>query len=144
MTITQLQLHTLRLLRKEAALRVYRSNHAHDYTWVHKDAQAPITPLQGPTAGQPFYVPEETVKIGFSGVMIDSANKVESTGKVDSASKQAEKILQDAARIALTLQDNPHMRLKGFKLKAAISPDLELEFEMKGGTEPMAASTPNR
>jgi hypothetical protein len=103
-----------------------------------------LTPLQGPMAGQPFYVPEETVKIGFSGVMIDSANKVESTGKVDSAGKQTEKFLQDAARIALTLQDNPHMRLKGFRLNVATPQNLELEFEMKGGAEPAAAAAPNR
>ena len=43
MAITRQQLHTLRLLRKEAALRVYRTHYAHDYTWVHKDAQRPLT-----------------------------------------------------------------------------------------------------
>jgi hypothetical protein len=45
MTITRQQLHTLRLLRKEAAHRVYWSHRAHDYTWVHKDAQAPVTTM---------------------------------------------------------------------------------------------------
>jgi hypothetical protein len=97
-----------------------------------------LTPLQGPTAGQPFYVPEGTVKAGFFG------DKVESTGNVDSASKQAEKLLQDAGRIASTLQDNPHMRLKGFRLNVATPQNLELEFEMKGGAEPAAADAPNR
>ena len=43
MTITRQQLHTLRLLRKEAARRVYWSHRAHDYTWVHKDARKPVT-----------------------------------------------------------------------------------------------------
>ena len=43
MPITRQQLHTLRLLRKEAACRVYWSHRAHDYTWVHKDAQKPVT-----------------------------------------------------------------------------------------------------
>ena len=43
MTITQPQLRTLRLLRKEAARRVYWSHRTHDYTWVHKDAQKPVT-----------------------------------------------------------------------------------------------------
>ncbi len=45
MTITRQQLHTLKLLRKEAARRVYRTHRAHDYTWVHKDAQAPVTTM---------------------------------------------------------------------------------------------------
>ena len=45
MTITRQQLHTLRLLRKEAARRFYWSHRSHDYTWVHKDAQKPITTM---------------------------------------------------------------------------------------------------
>ena len=45
MTITQPQLHTLRLLRKEAARRFYWSHRSHDYTWVHKDVQTPITTM---------------------------------------------------------------------------------------------------
>jgi hypothetical protein len=43
MTITGQQLQTLRLLRKEAALRVYRTHYAHDYTWVPKDTQRSLT-----------------------------------------------------------------------------------------------------
>ena len=45
MTITQPQLHTLRLLRKEAARRVYRTQQDKYYTWVHKDAQKPVTKM---------------------------------------------------------------------------------------------------
>ena len=45
MTISQKQLHTLQLLRKEAARRVYRPHRADDYTWVHKDAPAPVTTM---------------------------------------------------------------------------------------------------
>ena len=45
MTITRQQLHTLRLLRKEAARRVYRTHYPDDYTWVHKDAQKPVTTM---------------------------------------------------------------------------------------------------
>ena len=45
MAITQQQLHTLQLLRKEAARRVYWSHRAHDYTWVHKDARKPVTTM---------------------------------------------------------------------------------------------------
>jgi hypothetical protein len=43
MAITQQQLHTLRLLRKEPARRVYRPHYPDDYSWVHKDAQKPVT-----------------------------------------------------------------------------------------------------
>ncbi len=43
MTITQQQLHTLRLLRKGPARRVYRPDYPDDYSWVHKDAQKPVT-----------------------------------------------------------------------------------------------------
>ena len=43
MTITQQQLHTLRLLRQEPARRVYRPHYPDDYSWVHKDAQKPVT-----------------------------------------------------------------------------------------------------
>ena len=45
MTITRQQLNTLRLLRKEAAHRVYYPHHPDDYTWVHKDAQKPVTTM---------------------------------------------------------------------------------------------------
>ncbi len=45
MTITRQQLHTLRLLRKEPACQVYRTHRAEYYTWIHKDAQKPITTI---------------------------------------------------------------------------------------------------
>ncbi len=43
MTITQQQLHTLRLLRKGPARRVYRPYYPDDCSWIHKDAQKPVT-----------------------------------------------------------------------------------------------------
>ena len=43
MTITQQQLHTLRLLRKGPARRVYRPHYPDDYSWVHNHAQKPVT-----------------------------------------------------------------------------------------------------
>ena len=45
MTITRQQLHTLRLLRKELARRVYRTHRTEYYTPIHKDAQKPITTM---------------------------------------------------------------------------------------------------
>jgi hypothetical protein len=44
MTITRQQLHTLRLLRKEPACRVYRTHRAEYYTWIHK-APMPLAHL---------------------------------------------------------------------------------------------------
>ena len=43
MAITRQQLHTLRLLRKEPARRVYRPHYPDDYSWVHTGAQKPVT-----------------------------------------------------------------------------------------------------
>ena len=43
MTMTQQQLRTLRLLRKGPAYRVYRPHYPDDYSWLHKDAQKPVT-----------------------------------------------------------------------------------------------------
>ena len=44
MAITQAQLRTLRLLNEKAARRIYRSQRASDYTWVHDDTNVPLTP----------------------------------------------------------------------------------------------------
>jgi hypothetical protein len=44
MTISEAQLRTLRLLQNKAALRVYRSGRAGDYSWKHEDAPAALTP----------------------------------------------------------------------------------------------------
>ena len=44
MTISQAQLRTLNLLDKKPACRVYRSNRAGDYTWMHDDTHISLTP----------------------------------------------------------------------------------------------------
>ena len=44
MTISQAQLRTLNLLDKKPACRVYRSNRADDYNWVHDDTHISLTP----------------------------------------------------------------------------------------------------
>jgi hypothetical protein len=43
MTISQAQLRTLSLLHTKPACRVYRSNRAGDYTWVHDDTHVRLT-----------------------------------------------------------------------------------------------------
>ena len=43
MAITQAQLRTLNLLVRKPAYRVYRSDRAGDYTWVHDDADVRLT-----------------------------------------------------------------------------------------------------
>jgi hypothetical protein len=43
MTISQAQLRTLSLLHTKPACRVYRSDRAGDYTWVHDDTHVRLT-----------------------------------------------------------------------------------------------------
>ncbi len=43
MTISEAQLRTLRLLNKKAAHRVYRTERAGDYTWIHEDSRIALT-----------------------------------------------------------------------------------------------------
>ena len=43
MTISQAQLRTLHLLDQKPAYRVYRSNRADDYNWVHDDTHISLT-----------------------------------------------------------------------------------------------------
>ncbi len=43
MTISEAQLRTLRLLNKQAAHRVYRSNRSGDYIWAHVDSHIALT-----------------------------------------------------------------------------------------------------
>ena len=43
MTISQAQWRTLNLLEKKPAYRVYRSDRADDYSWVHDDTRISLT-----------------------------------------------------------------------------------------------------
>ena len=43
MTISQAQLRTLNLLDKKPACRVYRSDRADDYSWMHDDTHVRLT-----------------------------------------------------------------------------------------------------
>ncbi len=43
MAISEAQLRTLRLLNKKAAHRVYRTERAGDYTWIHEDSCIALT-----------------------------------------------------------------------------------------------------
>ena len=44
MAISKAQLRTLRLLNKQAAHRVHRSQRAGDYIWTHEDSRIALTP----------------------------------------------------------------------------------------------------
>ena len=44
MAISQAQWRTLNLLDKKPAYRVYRSDRADDYSWVHDDTRISLTP----------------------------------------------------------------------------------------------------
>jgi hypothetical protein len=43
MAISEAQLRTLRLLNKQAAHRVYRTERAGDYTWIHEGSRIALT-----------------------------------------------------------------------------------------------------
>ena len=44
MNVSQAQLRTLNLLDNKPAYRIYRSNRAGDYSWVHDDTHVSLTP----------------------------------------------------------------------------------------------------
>jgi hypothetical protein len=41
-------------------------------------------------------------------------------------------LMDQVSRLAKTLENNPYVRLKGFKINVAVPPSLDVEFEMKG------------
>jgi hypothetical protein len=44
--------------------------------------------------------------------------------------------------IAIDLQQNPYVRVKGFSVNVAISPSINIDFEMRNGGTSSAPSTP--
>jgi hypothetical protein len=86
-----------------------------------------VTPLQGPSSGRTLYVPEGAVKTGFL---------------FDYAGARVAELMDQVSRLATTLENNPYVRLKGFKINVAVTPSLDIEFEMKGGEAGPQAATP--
>lgn len=84
-----------------------------------------MTPLQGPASGQALYVPEGAVKTGFS----------------DYLGARVSEMMEQVSRLATTLENNPYVRLKGFKVNVSVTPSLDVEFEMKGPEIGQSAAT---
>jgi hypothetical protein len=76
-----------------------------------------VTPLQGPNSGRTLYVTEGAVKTGFL---------------ADYANARVADLMEQVNRLATTLENNPYVRLKGFRVNISITPSLDVEFEMKG------------
>jgi hypothetical protein len=76
-----------------------------------------VIPLQGASSGRTLYVPEGAVKTGFLS---------------DYAGARVAELMDQVSRLATTLENNPYVRLKGFKINVAVTPSLDIEFEMKG------------
>jgi hypothetical protein len=62
-------------------------------------------------------IPEGAVKTGFLS---------------DYAGTCVAELMDQVSRLATTLENNPYVRLKGFKINVAVTPSLDTEFEMKG------------
>ncbi len=76
-----------------------------------------VTPLEGPSSGRTLYVPEGAVRTAFLS---------------DYAGARITELMDQVSRLAKTLENNPYVRLKGFKINVAVPPSLDVEFEMKG------------
>jgi hypothetical protein len=85
-----------------------------------------VTPLEGPSSGRTLYVPEGAVRTAFLS---------------DYAGARITELMDQVSRLAKTLENNPYVRLKGFRVNVAVPPSLDVEFEMKGGEAGSPATT---
>ena len=84
-----------------------------------------IAPLEGPATGRSVWVPQGTAQATFI------------SGYVDARIGEA---MEKISQLAAAIENNPYVRLKGFKLNVSISPSLDVEFEMKGGESAPASA----
>jgi hypothetical protein len=54
------------------------------------------------------------------------------TGFSDYLGARVGEMMEQVSRLAATLENNPYVRLKGFKVNVSVTPSLDVEFEMKG------------
>ena len=50
--------------------------------------------------------------------------------------------IQQMKNLARELENNPYVRIKGFKVSVSISPSLDIDFEMKSSDQPAAGAKP--
>lgn len=85
-----------------------------------------LAPLEGPASGKIVWVPQGTAQATFVSSYVDA--------KIGEA-------MEKIAQLASSIENNPYVRLKGFKLSVSISPSLDVEFEMKGGESTSASAS---
>jgi hypothetical protein len=95
-----------------------------------------VTPYEGTIAGKPVYVPQGIVKGSFSD-LFGSGRQV-----VDGVMTE---LLEQAIRLRASVENNPYVRLKGFKVNVGLLPSFDVEFEMKNepATPPTSAALPS-
>lgn len=94
-----------------------------------------VIPYDGPTAGKPVFVPQGVVKTGFSDWL----------GGGQAANSMVAELIEQANRLRMVVENNPYVRLKGFKVNVGIPPSLDIDFEMKNeGVPPSPASAPRQ
>jgi hypothetical protein len=88
-----------------------------------------LVPIAGATSGQTVYVPQEAIQAGYFTTYVGD---------------KVSQLMNQVRNLAKTLEDNPYVRLKGFKIGVSVSPSLDVEFEMKGNESPVprASNTP--
>jgi hypothetical protein len=62
------------------------------------------------------------------------------TGFSDYLGARVSEMMEQVSRLATTLESNPYVRLKGFKVNVSVTPSLDVEFEMKGPDTGQAAA----
>jgi RNA polymerase-interacting CarD/CdnL/TRCF family regulator len=78
----------------------------------------PVAPSSGPLQGRTVYVP---------------SREIQRAGISDYISGQAiEQALAAIKAMAAKVEDNPYVRLKGFKVNVSVTPSVDFDFEMKG------------
>lgn len=78
----------------------------------------PVTPGSGPLQGQTVYVP---------------STEIQKAGVSDYVSGQAiEQAIAAIKAMAAKVENNPYVRLKGFKVNVSVTPSVDFDFEIKG------------
>jgi hypothetical protein len=76
-----------------------------------------VTPSSGPLQGQTLFVPHA---------------EIEKAGVSDYVSGQAiEQAMAAIKAMAAKVENNPYVRLKGFKINVSVTPSVDFDFEMK-------------
>jgi hypothetical protein len=91
-----------------------------------------VVPYEGSASGKKLFIPQGTAQATLQ----------------DYVNTRMIEMMDQVKRLASSLENNPYVRLKGFKVNVSVSPSLDVEFEMKGSEAtsiaPSSAITPLR